>query len=88
MRTSNNAKQCYDSNLKIFIGGIPNGTSRDDLFNHFKGYGHIDDLVIIKDKETLKPRGFGFIKFTDRQSFNKVMENSHKVPLIYIINMD
>ena len=38
--------------LKIFIGGIPDKTSREEMFERFSSFGIIIDLVIIKDKKT------------------------------------
>ena len=63
--------------LKIFIGGIPANTTREELFDHFKQYGVILDLVIIKDKQTHNPRGFGFVTYQDEDSFENALKDKH-----------
>ena len=64
---------------KFFIGGIPTTTSYNELYNHFNQYGEILDQVIIKDKQTRKPRGFGFVTFNDERTFNIVLNNIHVI---------
>lgn len=48
---------------KIFVGGLNLNTSVDQLMSSFAAYGQITDAVIMTDKITGKPRGFGFIVF-------------------------
>lgn len=44
---------------------------------HFGKYGKIIDHVIMKDKYTSQPRGFGFITYADPSVVDKVIEDSH-----------
>ncbi|KAG6494305.1 hypothetical protein ZIOFF_049329 [Zingiber officinale] len=63
--------------LKIFIGGLPKDTTLDAFVKHFEEYGEIVDSVIMKDRSTNKPRGFGFITYRDASVVDKVIEESH-----------
>lgn len=44
---------------------------------HFGKYGEIIDHVIMKDKYTSQPRGFGFITYADPFVVDKVIEDTH-----------
>jgi RNA recognition motif-containing protein len=42
---------------KLFIGGLRDTISEDDLRTYFGPYGNIIDIVIMREKETGKSRG-------------------------------
>lgn len=44
---------------------------------HFGKYGDITDSVIMKDRYTGQPRGFGFITYADPSVVDKVIEDNH-----------
>lgn len=44
---------------------------------HFGQYGEITDSVIMKDRFTGQPRGFGFITYADPSVVDKVIEDEH-----------
>ena len=46
---------------------------------HFGKYGEITDSVIMKDRKTGQPRGFGFITYTDSSVVDKVIEDTHVI---------
>nr|GEY74321.1 heterogeneous nuclear ribonucleoprotein A3 [Tanacetum cinerariifolium] len=62
---------------KIFIGGLPKETEYDEFNNHFGKYEDITDFVIMKDRMTGQPRGFGFITYVDPLDVDKVIEDTH-----------
>ena len=64
---------------KLFVGGIPLETSEEELRTHFEEYGQIIDLIIIKDKNTKKSRGFGFVTFKDKQPMKEVLKVRQEV---------
>ncbi|KAJ3677541.1 hypothetical protein LUZ60_003265 [Juncus effusus] len=68
-----------DSAGKIFIGGLPRETTESSLVRHFEKYGEIIDKVIMMDKFTGQPRGFGFITFSDPSLVDIVLQNSHTI---------
>eukprot|EP00249_Psilotum_nudum_P020648 c27792_g1_i1 orf=605-1678(+) len=65
------------SSGKIFIGGLSWETTTDKLTNHFKKYGEIIDSVIMKDRGTGHPRGFGFVTYSDPSVCDRVMGDKH-----------
>jgi len=54
-----------DAETKIYVGGLAPETSTDDLRAHFGKYGDIVDCIVMVDKATSQPRGFGFVTFKD-----------------------
>ncbi|KAG6690027.1 hypothetical protein I3842_11G203000 [Carya illinoinensis] len=62
---------------KIFIGGLHKETSFGMFRNHFEKYGEITDAVIMRDRYTNQPRGFGFVTYADPSVVDKVIEDTH-----------
>ncbi|PON86334.1 Splicing factor-like protein [Trema orientale] len=64
---------------KIFIGGLAKDTNYATFNKHFGKYGEIVDSVIMKDRFTGQPRGFGFITYADPSVVDKVIEDTHVI---------
>jgi len=62
---------------KIFIGGLSRSTSSSVFTKHFSKYGEITDSVIMKDRLTGQPRGFGFVTYADPSVLDKVIHDKH-----------
>ena len=58
---------------KLFIGGLRDNISDDDLKAYFGTYGSIADAIVMKEKETGKSRGFGFVTFDDYDPVDKII---------------
>ena len=59
---------------KVFVGGLPHNLALEEFRAYFSQFGDLDDCVILQDKRTQKPRGFGFVTYTDIRCLDKVME--------------
>jgi heterogeneous nuclear ribonucleoprotein A1/A3 len=58
---------------KLFIGGLRDNITEDDLKKYFGAYGTVVETVIMKDKESSKSRGFGFVTFDDYDPVDKII---------------
>ena len=58
---------------KLFIGGLRDNLSEDDLKSYFGLYGNVVEAVVMKEKETNKSRGFGFVTFDDYDPVDKII---------------
>ena len=58
---------------KIFVGGLPKDISLLEFRHYFEVYGEINDIVVMRDKETQKARGFGFVSFCNEHTADQVM---------------
>ncbi|KAH7118736.1 RNA-binding protein [Dendryphion nanum] len=48
---------------KIFVGGVSQEATEEDFKNFFKQFGRVVDATLMMDKDTGRPRGFGFVTF-------------------------
>lgn len=48
---------------KLFVGGLPFSMSEDELNDAFAAHGKVASAVIIKDRDTGRSKGFGFVEF-------------------------
>ncbi|XP_076953374.1 heterogeneous nuclear ribonucleoprotein 1-like [Bidens hawaiensis] len=64
---------------KLFVGGIAWETSQASFSSYFSNYGEITDSVIMMDKVTGRPRGFGFVTFANSADADKVLEQDHVI---------
>jgi len=58
------------SEPKVFVGSLSYNTDDHGLKNKFSEFGNVQDAVIIKDRETGRSRGFGFVTVRKIQTFN------------------
>lgn len=62
---------------KLFIGGISWETTEDKLKDYFSNYGEVMQTVVMRDKLSGKPRGFGFVVFADPNVLDRVLQDRH-----------
>lgn len=58
---------------KLWLGGLTEAHTEQILRDHYGKYGNIDKVEIMMDRSTGRPRGFGFITFTDSDAVDKVI---------------
>ena len=49
---------------KLFIGGLDYHTTDDSLKEYFEQFGEIVDVIVMKDPQTKRSRGFGFVAYS------------------------
>ncbi len=59
---------------KVFVGGLSWNTVEGGLEAFLAEAGAIKEVKIIKDRDTGRSRGFGFVTFQDSQSANQAVE--------------
>lgn len=59
----------------MFVGGLPKATTDDDLKTYFSKFGELDDYVVMIDRDSQKPRGFGFVTYKSEESVKEVLQN-------------
>ncbi|MEI7720116.1 MAG: RNA-binding protein [bacterium] len=50
---------------KLFVGGIPWKTSKEELQDAFAKAGEVVSTSIVMDRESGESRGFGFVEMAD-----------------------
>jgi len=65
---------------KLFIGGLSYDTTEVSLKDYFSQWGDIKDCVVMRDSQSKRSRGFGFIKYKSKESVDDVQNNRpHKL---------
>ncbi|XP_026092955.1 heterogeneous nuclear ribonucleoprotein A1-like isoform X1 [Carassius auratus] len=65
---------------KLFIGGLSFETTDDSLREYFEQWGTLTDCVVMKDPNTKRSRGFGFVTYSNMCEVDAAMDaRPHKV---------
>ncbi|KAF2271373.1 uncharacterized protein EI97DRAFT_471247 [Westerdykella ornata] len=59
----------------VFIGNIPYGISEEQIVDTLSRVGHVLNFRLIHDKETGRPKGFGFAEFADGDAAASAVRN-------------
>lgn len=60
----------------IYVGNLPFTATEEEVRGLFSKHGTVHTVKLVTDRDTGKPRGFGFVE----------MENSHAVAAITALN--
>jgi len=64
---------------KVFVGGLSRDTTTTGLRCYFEQFGHISDCVVMKDRSTGAPRGFGFVTYRHQNVADHVVAQRHLI---------
>lgn len=53
--------------MKLYVGNLPYDATEEDVRQLFEQHGSVFDVALINDRETGRPRGFGFVEMDDAQ---------------------
>lgn len=59
----------------MFVGGLSWETTQENLQRYFGRYGEVIDCVVMKNSESGRSRGFGFVTFSDPANVPLVLQN-------------
>lgn len=54
-------------NNKVYVGNLSLNATKEDLQQLFAAAGVIEDVAVIKDRDTGRSKGFAFVTFATRQ---------------------
>ncbi len=60
------------SRCKLFVGGLSWDTNEASLVAYFEKFGKVVDAVVMRNRDTGQPRGFGFVTFENDEVARKV----------------
>ncbi len=49
---------------KIYVGNLPFSATEDQIQQLFAAHGTVESVALITDRETGRPRGFGFVEMS------------------------
>ena len=57
---------------KIYVGNLPYSATEDEIRGTVGEYGDVLSVNLISDRETGRPRGFGFVEMNDDDALNAI----------------
>lgn len=77
--TPQHQAQLDGASYKVFCGGLSFQTDEDKLRDYFSQIGTVVDVVIMRDRMSGHPRGFGFVSFAEEAVANDVASRRHDI---------
>lgn len=56
----------------IYVGNLPWSATEQDVRAAFEAYGEVTSVKLIEDRETGRPRGFGFVEMEDNGALSAI----------------
>ena len=63
--------------VNIFVGNLAFTVTEQDVRELFAPYGVVESIRLITDRETGRPRGFGFVEMADAQAAQAAIAALH-----------
>lgn len=48
--------------MRLYVGNLPFSVTEDLLRSHFTAFGQVANVMVSTDRDTGRPRGFGFVE--------------------------
>ncbi|KAK5277253.1 hypothetical protein LTR16_010039, partial [Cryomyces antarcticus] len=64
---------------KLFIGGLAWHTDDQTLRTKFEEFGQVEEAIVVKDRDTGRSRGFGFVRFAQESEADAAINNMNNV---------
>ncbi len=62
------------NNAKLFVGSLPWATTDEDLKNLFSQFGNVVSAMVIKDRQTGRSKGYGFVEMSSSEEANSAKD--------------
>ncbi|XP_014286573.1 RNA-binding protein Musashi homolog 2 isoform X3 [Halyomorpha halys] len=72
--TPKNRPKATNKTKKIFVGGVSQDTSSDEVKAYFSQFGKVEETVMLMDQQTKRHRGFGFVTFESEDVVDRICE--------------
>ena len=60
--------------ISVYIGNLPYDTTEEQVIALFKEFGEVNRAALVKDRETGRPRGFGFVEMPNDDEARKAID--------------
>ncbi|MGE3311146.1 MAG: RNA recognition motif domain-containing protein [Limisphaerales bacterium] len=62
---------------KLYVGNLSYNTTENDLHDAFAAHGTVVEANLMVDRESGRPRGFGFVTMSTPEEAQKAIESMH-----------
>jgi RNA recognition motif-containing protein len=63
---------------KIYVGNLPFSATQDEIEDLFSAHGPVQSVQLITDRETGRPRGFGFVEMENAEDADSAISALHQ----------
>jgi RNA recognition motif-containing protein len=60
----------------IYVGNLPFTATEDEVRQLFERHGKVESVKLINDRETGRPRGFGFVEMSASEAQNAIQQTN------------
>jgi RNA recognition motif-containing protein len=68
-----NLREIFSVNNKLYVGNLAYSTTEDELRTLFAQAGTVTSVAIIKDRDTGRSKGFGFVEMSNQAEAQKAV---------------
>ena len=61
--------------MRLYVGNLSYSTSQETLETEFGAHGQVEEVAIIMDRETGRPRGFAFVTMANDEEARAAIES-------------
>jgi len=61
--------------MKIYVGNLSYDVSEVNLRQAFEAFGQVSSATIVKDRDSGRPRGFGFVEMLENAEAQAAIQN-------------
>ncbi|KXS09901.1 hypothetical protein M427DRAFT_63262 [Gonapodya prolifera JEL478] len=66
---------------KVFVGNLSWSTTDDSLRDKFAEFGNVEEAYVMKERETGRSRGFGFVTFSNNDEATAAIDGANEKDL-------
>jgi cold-inducible RNA-binding protein len=61
----------------IYVGNLDYNVSEQDLRTAFEAFGQVDNVTVMRDRDTGQPRGFAFVEMANDEEAQKAIAGTN-----------
>lgn len=67
--------------MRLYVGNLPFKITEAQLRTHFSAFGQVVSVMISTERDTGRPRGFGFVEMVNAAEGQLAIQGTHGKPL-------